>query len=73
MATISGRTRGSFGDNTSFPMKPPAIQGLCPLMQVFDMPTSLAFYRDLLGFQVVQQAPRAIDAIGLGSPATAPS
>ncbi|MBX3734499.1 MAG: VOC family protein [Verrucomicrobiae bacterium] len=38
-------------------MNPPAIQGLCPLMQVFDMPTSLAFYRDLLGFQIVQQAP----------------
>ncbi len=38
-------------------MKPPGIQGLCPLIQVFDMPTSLAFYRDLLGFKVVQQAP----------------
>lgn len=24
---------------------------LCPLIQVFDMPTSLAFYRDLLGFE----------------------
>jgi glyoxylase I family protein len=38
-------------------MNPPRIQGLCPLIQVFDMPTSLAFYRDLLGFGVVQQAP----------------
>jgi len=36
---------------------PPKIQGLCPLIQVFDMPRSLAFYRDLLGFEVVQQAP----------------
>src|ERR1043165_8926413 len=38
-------------------MMPPKIQGLCPLIQVFDMPASLAFYRDLLGFEVVQQAP----------------
>jgi catechol 2,3-dioxygenase-like lactoylglutathione lyase family enzyme len=38
---------------------PPKIQGLCPLIQVFDMPASLAFYRDLLGFEVVQQAPSA--------------
>lgn len=36
---------------------PPKIQGLCPLIQMFDMPVSLAFYRDLLGFEVVQQAP----------------
>ena len=34
----------------------PRIEGLCPLIQVFDMPTSLAFYRDLLGFEVVQQS-----------------
>jgi catechol 2,3-dioxygenase-like lactoylglutathione lyase family enzyme len=32
------------------------MQGLCPLIQVFDMPTSLAFYRDLLGFEIVQQS-----------------
>lgn len=31
-----------------------AVRGLCPLLQVFDMPTSLRFYRDLLGFSVVQ-------------------
>jgi catechol 2,3-dioxygenase-like lactoylglutathione lyase family enzyme len=30
------------------------IQGLCPLMQVFDMPTSVRFYRDVLGFEVEQ-------------------
>lgn len=30
------------------------IGSLCPLIQVFDMPRSLAFYRDLLGFEVVQ-------------------
>ena len=28
------------------------IQGLCPLIQVFNMPRSLAFYRDILGFEV---------------------
>jgi glyoxylase I family protein len=30
------------------------IRGLAPLLQVFDLPTSLAFYRDVLGFEVVQ-------------------
>jgi catechol 2,3-dioxygenase-like lactoylglutathione lyase family enzyme len=29
------------------------IRGLAPLLQVFDMPTSIAFYRDILGFEVV--------------------
>ena len=29
------------------------VQGVCPLLQVFDMPTSIAFYRDLLGFEIV--------------------
>ena len=29
---------------------PIAIRGLCPLLQVFDMPTSLRLYRDVLGF-----------------------
>ena len=28
------------------------VRGLSPLMEVFDMPTSLAFYRDKLGFRV---------------------
>jgi catechol 2,3-dioxygenase-like lactoylglutathione lyase family enzyme len=28
------------------------IRGLVPLVQVFDMPTSLRFYRDVLGFEV---------------------
>ena len=32
-------------------------RGLCPLLQVFDMPTSLAFYRDDLGFEIVDAAP----------------
>lgn len=30
------------------------VEGLCPLIQVFDMPTSVAFYRDQLGFEVVE-------------------
>jgi glyoxylase I family protein len=33
-----------------------AIRGLCPLIQVFDMPTSLRFYRDILGFEEVQKS-----------------
>jgi len=28
------------------------IRGMAPLLEVFDMPTSLAFYRDKLGFKV---------------------
>jgi len=28
------------------------IHGIAPLLQVFDMPTSLHFYRDVLGFTV---------------------
>lgn len=28
------------------------IRGLSPMLEVFDMPTSLAFYRDKLGFSV---------------------
>ena len=35
------------------------IRGICPLLQVFDMPASLAFYRDVLGFAIVQAAPPA--------------
>ena len=37
------------------PPKPAAIEvrGLCPLIQVYDMNESLAFYRDCLGFALV--------------------
>lgn len=28
------------------------IHGVAPLLRVFDMPTSLRFYRDVLGFAV---------------------
>jgi glyoxylase I family protein len=30
------------------------FRGMAPLLQVFDMPRSIAFYRDVLGFAVVQ-------------------
>lgn len=33
------------------------IGGFATLLQVFDMPTSLAFYRDVLGFEVVSDVP----------------
>ena len=33
------------------------IGGLCPLLQVFDMPTSLRFYRDILGFVPTSPVP----------------
>ena len=33
------------------------MQGLCPLIQVYDMPTSLRFYRDVLGFVVFSSSP----------------
>lgn len=32
------------------------IKGLAPMLQVFDMQASLAFYHDVLGFEVVEQA-----------------
>ena len=34
------------------------VRGLAPLMEVFDMPTSLAFYRDKLGFSVAGDSGR---------------
>ncbi len=33
------------------------IGGFATLIQVFDMPLSLAFYRDVLGFDVISDAP----------------
>jgi glyoxylase I family protein len=32
------------------------IRSLCPLIQVFNMPRALAFYRDTLGFKVVSDS-----------------
>jgi glyoxylase I family protein len=33
------------------------FSGLCPLLQVFDMPTSVKFYREVLGFELVSNSP----------------
>ncbi|WP_263411598.1 VOC family protein [Terriglobus tenax] len=33
------------------------IRGLTALIQVFDMPRSVAFYRDVLGFELYQHSP----------------
>ena len=30
------------------------IHGIAPLLQVFDMPVAVRFYRDVLGFELVQ-------------------
>jgi glyoxylase I family protein len=42
------------------------VQGVCTLLQVFDMPRSVAFYRDVLGFEVVSTSPRAGDQFDWG-------
>lgn len=34
------------------------VRGLAPLLQVYDMPTSVRFYRDLVGFEVVTTSPQ---------------
>jgi glyoxylase I family protein len=34
------------------------LRGLTPLVQVYDMPTSIRFYRDVLGFELVTTSPR---------------
>ncbi|MGO8786084.1 MAG: VOC family protein [Terriglobia bacterium] len=33
------------------------LRGLAPLLQVYDMPTSVRFYRDMLGFGIVSTSP----------------
>lgn len=33
------------------------VRGLTPLLQVYDMPTAIRFYRDSLGFTVVTTSP----------------
>lgn len=33
------------------------VGGFATLIQVFDMPTSLAFYRDVMGFEVISEVP----------------
>jgi glyoxylase I family protein len=32
------------------------IEGMAPLIQVFDMPVSLKFYRDILGFSIAMSS-----------------
>ena len=32
------------------------LEGMAPLLEVFDMPTSLHFYRDILSFEVTQRS-----------------
>jgi catechol 2,3-dioxygenase-like lactoylglutathione lyase family enzyme len=34
------------------------FRGMSPLLQVFDMPSSIRFYRDILGFEVVSSSGR---------------
>jgi catechol 2,3-dioxygenase-like lactoylglutathione lyase family enzyme len=33
------------------------VRGLTPLLQVYDMPRSVRFYRDVLGFEIVSTSP----------------
>jgi glyoxylase I family protein len=42
------------------------VRGVCALLQVFDMPASVHFYRDVLGFEVVQTSPREGDQFDWG-------
>ena len=42
------------------------VRGVCVLLQVFDMPTSVRFYRDVLGFEVVQTSVREGDQFDWG-------
>ena len=32
------------------------VEGFAPLIQVYDMPTSVRFYRDVLGFEVIESS-----------------
>ena len=38
------------------------VRSMSPLLEVFDMPTSLAFYRDKLGFQVTGDSGKGDDS-----------
>ena len=42
------------------------LRGVCTLLQVFDMPTSVRFYRDILGFEIVQTTSREGDQFDWG-------
>ena len=38
------------------PIPSPELRGFAPLLQVFDMPAAVRFYRDMLGFEVSQRS-----------------
>lgn len=38
------------------------VEGMVPLLAVFDVPTAVAFYRDVIGFEVVQTSKPFSDA-----------
>lgn len=42
------------------------VRGVCTLLQVFDMPTSVRFYRDVLGFEIVETSVRDGDRFDWG-------
>ncbi|GJG89457.1 hypothetical protein tb265_46380 [Gemmatimonadetes bacterium T265] len=42
---------------------PFALRPTCPYFEVFDMPASLAFYRDALGFAVISASPLAASGL----------
>ena len=42
------------------------VRGVCTLLQVFDMPTAVRFYRDVLGFEIVQTTQREGDQFDWG-------
>ena len=42
------------------------VRRLTPLLEVFDMPTSVRFYRDVLGFEIVETSPREGDQFDWG-------
>ncbi|HEV7645189.1 MAG TPA: VOC family protein [Pyrinomonadaceae bacterium] len=44
------------------PIKPIKVEGGAPLLQVFDMPALLAFYRDKLGFEVTMDSGQGDDS-----------
>jgi glyoxylase I family protein len=39
------------------------IDGSCPLLQVYDMPAALKFYRDILGFTIVNSSKEGTDDV----------
>ncbi|HKR12160.1 MAG TPA: VOC family protein [Pyrinomonadaceae bacterium] len=42
------------------------VQSVCALLQVFDMPASVRFYRDVLGFEIVETSERNGDQFDWG-------